>query len=240
MDLGHLELEQAAQKALVGTADEDLRTTHRAPDLEHERLDVLADAIVLERALLGRRQDRFRVLADVEDDRARFDPVDGPGDQLALPARELVEDLVAFDLADALQHDLLGGLGTDAPEDVAIELLGLDHITRLGVRVELAGVLDGDLGQFVLDLFDDQAGAVDADAAGLGIDLHMDVLVPSHATIRGLDPVLHRPDELFARDLLLRVQLKEGAHEVSTHDRLLPRQMPSNDRSEKNTWGSPT
>ncbi len=105
-----------------------------APDLEHERLDVLTDAVVLEGALLGRGQDRLHVLADVEDDRARLDAVDRAGDELALAARELVEDLVALDLADALEDDLLGRLRADAPEDVAIELLGLDHVADVRVR----------------------------------------------------------------------------------------------------------
>ena len=134
VDLGDLELEQAAQEALVGAADEDLRPADGAADLEHEGLDVLADAVVLERALLGRGQDGLDVLADVEDDRPRLDPVDRAGDELALAARELVEDLVALDLADALEDDLLGGLGADAAEHVAIELLGLDEVAGLGVR----------------------------------------------------------------------------------------------------------
>ena len=57
-----------------------------------------------------------------------------PGHQLALAARELVEDLVALDLADALEDDLLGRLGADPAEDVAVELLGLDEIADSGVR----------------------------------------------------------------------------------------------------------
>ena len=136
VDLGDLELEQALEEALVGPADEDLRALGRATDLEHERLDVLADPVVLERRLLGRGEDRLDVLADVEDDRPRLDPVDRAGDQLALAARELVEDLVALDLADALEDDLLGGLGADPAEDVAVELLGLDEVADAGGRVD--------------------------------------------------------------------------------------------------------
>ena len=49
VDLRDLELEQALEEALVRPADEDLRSLGRASDLEHERLDVLADAVVLER-----------------------------------------------------------------------------------------------------------------------------------------------------------------------------------------------
>ena len=121
------------QEALVGPADEDLRPARRAPDLEHERLDVLADAVVLEGRLLGGGEDRLDVLADVEDDRPRLDPVDGAGDELALAARELVEDRVALGLAEALEDDLLGGLGADPAEDVAVQLLGLDEVAEVGV-----------------------------------------------------------------------------------------------------------
>jgi N utilization substance protein A len=91
---------------------------------------------MLKGRLLGRREDRLHALADVEDDRPRLDPVDGAGDQLPLPARKLVEDDVALGLAQALQHDLLGRLGADAAEDVAVELLGLDEVAELGVRID--------------------------------------------------------------------------------------------------------
>ena len=85
----------------------------------------------------------------------------------------------------------------------------------------LAGIVDGDLGQFVLDLVDDAAGAEDADASGFGVDLDVDVLVAGDAAIGRLDAVLDGPDQLLTGDLLLGVELEEGAHEVSTHDRLL-------------------
>ena len=220
VDLGDLELEQALEEALVRSADEDLRALRRAPDLEHERLDVLSDAVVLERGLLGRGEDRLDVLADVEDDRARFDTVDRAGHELTLAARELVEDLVALDLADALEHDLLGRLGADAAEDVAIELLGLHQVADLGARLVRLGLLQGHLCELVLHLADDAARAKDADLAGLGIDPHMDVLVTGDATVRGLDAVLDGADQLFAGDLLFGVELEEGTDEVSTHDGL--------------------
>ena len=68
-------------------------------------------------------------------------------------------------------------------------------------------LLDGHLGEFVLDLADDAARAEDADLAGLGIDPHMDVLVTGHPPIRRLDAVLDGSDQLLTRDLLLGVEL---------------------------------
>ena len=220
VDLGDLELEQPLEEALVGAADEDLRALGGAPDLEDERLDVLADAVVLQGALLGGGEDRLHVLADVEDDRPRLDAVDRAGHQLALAAGELVEDLVALDLADALEDDLLGGLGADPAEDVAVELLGLDEVAEAGGRVERLRLIDRDLSQFVLDRIDHAAGPVDTDLAGLGVDPDVDVLIAGDAAIGRLDAVLDRSDELLAGDLLLGVELEEGTDEVSTHDGL--------------------
>ena len=73
-------------------------------------------------------------LAEVEDDRARLDAVHRPGDELALAARELVVDDVALRLAEALEDDLLGGLGADAAEGVLAELLGHDDVAGLRRR----------------------------------------------------------------------------------------------------------
>ncbi len=122
VDLGYFQLEQATQEALVGPAHQDLGTLGRATHLEDEGLHVLADPVVLDRGLLGRGQDGLG-LAEVEDDRPRLDAVDGPGDEVALAAGELVEDDVALGLTEALEHDLLGGLGADAAEGVLPELL---------------------------------------------------------------------------------------------------------------------
>ena len=71
VDLRHLELEQAAQEALVGAADVDLGALGGAAHLQHVGLHVLADAVVLHGRLLGRGQDGVHALglaAHVEDD----------------------------------------------------------------------------------------------------------------------------------------------------------------------------
>ena len=100
-------------------------------------------------------------------------------------------------------------------------------------------LVDGHLGELVLDLADDAARAEDADLAGLGVDPDVDVLVAGDAPVGGLDAVLDGSDQLLARDLLLGVELEEGTDEVSTHDglRSLCR---CHGGAQKETWGSPT
>jgi hypothetical protein len=183
VDLGNLELEQALEEALVRPAHEDLRAARRTADLEDVGLDVLADPIVLDGRLLGRGEDGLDVVADVEDDRSRLDPVDGSGDHLAFAAREPIEDLVPLDLADALEHDLLGRLRTDPAEDVTIELLGLDELADLGVRLMSPGLLEIELDERVLDLVDRDARPEDADLPGFGVDPDVDVLIAGDAAI---------------------------------------------------------
>ena len=134
VDLGDLELEQALEEALVRPAHEERRPARGPADLQHVGLDVLADAVVLERGLLGRGEDGLHALAHVEDHRPRLDPVDGAVHELALAVRELVEHGIALGLAETLEDDLLGRLGADPPERVAVELLGLH---------ELAGIASG-------------------------------------------------------------------------------------------------
>ena len=218
VDLRHLELEQAAQEALVGAADVDLRAARGAPDLEHVGLDVLADPVVLGGRLLGGREDRLHVLADVEDDRARLDAVHGAGDHLALAAGELVEDHVALRLTQPLQDDLLGGLGMDAPERLLVELLGLDEVAdgRRGV-VDLR-VGRADLGQRILDLADHAPRAEDPDLARVSASMRTWMSSsPPDPAVRRLDGLFDSSDQLLARNLLLCVQLEEGADEIATH-----------------------
>ena len=84
-------------------------------------------------------QDRLDALADVEDDRRAARP-GSTVPVMSSPSRlgELVEDLVALDLADALEDDLLGRLGADPAELLAVEHLELDDVAGLGVGLGLA------------------------------------------------------------------------------------------------------
>jgi hypothetical protein len=127
------------------------------------------------------------------------------------------------------------------PKHVTVELLGLDQVAETRLGVDGVRLLDRHLGELVLDLAHDAAGAEDADLAGLRVDADMDVLVAGDPTIGGLDAVLDSPDQLLARDLLLGVELQEGTDEVTTHDGL--RSVCVSlwaTGSKKETWGSPT
>ena len=242
VDLRDLELEQPLEEALVRPRHEDLRTLRGATDLEHVGLDVLADPVVLDGRLLGRGEDRLDVLADVEDDRPRLDAVDRARDELALAVGELVEDDVPLGLAEALQDHLLGGLRADPAEDVPVELLDLDEVADGRVRLVCARLLDGELGQRVLDHRHNRPGPKDPDLAGLGIDPDVDVLIARDPPVGGLDGLLDGPDELLAGNLLFGVQLEEGTDEISTHDAASDKKSDAITELpvRKKTWGSPT
>ena len=183
VDLRDLELEQSLQESLMGAADEDLGSARGASNLEDVGLDVLADPVMLDGRLLRGLEDRLDVVADIEDDRPRLDPIDGAGDHLALATGEPVEDLVALDLADPLEDDLLGRLRTDPAEDVLVQLRNLDEIADLGVRLVAARLLEIEFDERILDLGDRDACSKHTDAARLGVDPDVDVLVTGDAAI---------------------------------------------------------
>ena len=93
--------------------------------------------------LLGWREHRFGA-AEVDDDLARFESQDDAREDVALLAGVLVEDDFSLGLAQALQHDLLGGLRGDAAGDADRVVLG-QRLTDLDVGFDLDG-------GFVLDL----------------------------------------------------------------------------------------
>ena len=224
VDLRDLELEEAAQEVLVAAADEDLRPAGRSAHLQHEGLQGLADAVVLGRRLLGRREDRLDLRAgprsrELEDDRARLDPADMAGDEIGLEARVLAEELFALGLAKTLQDDLLGALRSDPAEIVGGDLLDLDEVAHRRVGSESARFGHVHLEALVLDGGDDLFLAGDVDLARLGIDPDVDVLVPcGDIAVGRANGFLDRLDERLPGNALFGIQLQEGADEVTAHD----------------------
>src|ERR1051325_1893247 len=110
-------------------------------------------------------------------------------------ADELRVDALTLGVADALQDDLLHGLGADAAE--LRRLLGqLELVLELGVGVQLLGFVEGDLEMRVDDVGDDLLARVGADGAGLAVDLDAAVIGGGVRLLRaGEEGRLHRFEE---------------------------------------------
>ena len=67
---------------------------------------------------------------------------------------EGIEDHAALGLADALNDDLLGGLGGDAAERLRLHV-DIDEVAEVGVLVDLAGLVERDLRGGREDVVDD-------------------------------------------------------------------------------------
>src|SRR4051812_26954438 len=233
-DLRDLELEQLLDQLGVAARDDDRRALGGGRDLLDDRLDPLRVVVALAVDLLGLRQQRLDALAQLDQRVARVGLLDDAGDELADPVAVLLEHHVALRLADALQDDLLGRLGGDAPEVVRGDVLLVDLVAvllELG-RVDLGVLrLDGlaglgvDVGPLV-DRLDDQVGLQalghdeldDAVVAGVGVHLHARVLGRARLLlVRRQQGVLQRMDEAVGRDALLDGQGLHGVQDLSRH-----------------------
>ena len=171
---------------------------HQLDDAAH----AVADAVAFEARLLFLGQLGFG-LAEVQHIVRTFDAFDGAVDQFAGAPRILLEDGVAFGLADLLKDHLLGGLGGDAPQRVGV--LGDAHFAadfrfgidapRLAQRHFMHGIFDG---------FDGFLDRIEFDRARLGIHVRDVILVgaivlPSGNQHGVLDRVEHdlRVDAFF-------------------------------------------
>ena len=98
-----------------------------------------------------------------------------------------------------------------------IELFRLDEVAELGVGIDGVRLVHGEFRGRVSHLGDHRPRTERPDLAGLGVDPYLDILVTLGPAPGGLDRVLDGVDQLFTRDLLLRIELKERTHELSTH-----------------------
>ena len=125
--------------------------------------------------------------------------------------------LGAYLLGSVIGSLLLGALrGVDIRTQGSGNAGGTNALRTQGWAFAL-GVIVVDVGKALLAV----GWLPGVELPGIGIDPDVDVLVAGDTAIGRLDAVLDGPDQLLTRDLLLRVELEEGAHEVSTHDRLL-------------------
>src|SRR6185503_16159662 len=88
-DLRHLALEQPSDQLRVTAAEDDLHRAGRVAHLGDQRLDALADLVLLAGDLLAARHDALDA-AEVDDHGAAFEAGDGAGDDRADPVLVLL------------------------------------------------------------------------------------------------------------------------------------------------------
>ncbi len=145
-DLGDLELEEPLDETRMAPADHDLGALGGLADLDDVGLEPGAVLVALVGDLLGLGKEGLD-LAEVEQGVPVVGLLHDAGHDVPLPPRVLLVLEVAFDLADALEDHLLGGLGRDAPEVVGGVVPLADDVALF---VELLAV-DADLPRFGVD-----------------------------------------------------------------------------------------
>ena len=118
-DLGDLELEQALDQPGVGATDHDLRALGGLADLDDVGLEAAVGLGALVGHLLGLRQQRLHP-AEVQQGVAGIGLLDDAGDDVSLAPGVLLVLHLPVDLAQALHHDLLEGLGGDPAEGAGV------------------------------------------------------------------------------------------------------------------------
>ena len=130
----------------------------RAADPVLHRNDVGAqpvpDVVIFDDHPFPLRHDRFE-LAEIEDHIGTVETPHGAADDLARAILELLVNHFLLDLADALHHRLLRGLGRDAPE-VFRRHFDFHFTADGGVRIDPACLGYGDLVGRIRDLVDDE------------------------------------------------------------------------------------
>ena len=133
VDFRHFLREQLGHELRPRAREEDLRAALLAAHVVDVGADAVAVAEVLARDHLVAADDAFGA-AEIDDDVAVFDALDGAVDDLADAVLVLVVLALALGLAHLLHDDLLGGLRGDAAEIERRQGLG-DEVADLGVGV---------------------------------------------------------------------------------------------------------
>src|SRR3989442_4947520 len=143
LDLRHLELEQLHDELRRGARQDQLRAARLAVDLHHPGAHPVADPEVLLRDHVLARQQRLEA-AGLDDGAAALHALHRAGDQLVAARQEVVEDLLALGVADALQDHLLRRLRADAAKLDRLERL-LDEVFELDFGFALLRLRQRDL-----------------------------------------------------------------------------------------------
>ena len=143
-DFGHFHFKQLHQKIVRGAAEHHLFAAGVADFIhtQKERAHAVAVAEVFARNHLIARQQGIE-LADFDNGAVAFHALDGAHHDVFFALQEIIQDLLALGIADALQNQLLGGLRGLAAEAFVFQLLFV-----------IFADLDGGAGNFFLNFFD--------------------------------------------------------------------------------------
>ena len=191
------ELDDGAARALVHVDDEDL--------------EIVTAAKLLGANLVILHHEDFVLVIEQQGDRARrrVDAAHLRRENLAHLVSKVLEDGVALGLANALQDDLLGRLRGNAPKVLGFRF-DLDYVAELHGSVDLAGVLECNLGAHALDLFHYLAFGEDAHLAGVAVHFGADA---GHRAIVALISRNQRSFNCLENDLT--VQPLVGGHLIN-------------------------
>src|SRR6266850_4637834 len=226
LDLRHLELEQLHDELRRGARQDQLRAARLAVDLHHPGAHAVADPEVLLRDHVLARQQRFEP-ARFDDGAAALHALHRAGHQLVAARQEVLQDLLALGVADALQDHLLGGLRADAAELDRLERL-LDEVFQLDVRFALLRLRQRDLGGQRLDRVVGHHLPAPEGLVGPGIAVdvhpHVDVLGVFLLGGRGERHLEGAEDDVARHVLLPRQdvdqhhQLTISGYQISSHE----------------------
>src|SRR5437867_1107585 len=138
-------------------------------------------------------------------------------DEVALASRILPLDDFPFGLADFLEDHLLGRLRRDPAEVLDLDD-GADLVPEFGLAVDLASLLQGDLGLGVGHLVDDLLQGDGLDFPTLAINPHLDVFGRPVFLLRGGEQRgLHRLEDASRVDSFFPPDLFDHCKKLSTH-----------------------
>ena len=218
LDFWDFEAEQFHDEFGRGAREHQLRSAHIAVDSHDEGAHAVSHAQVLLGDHLIARQHRLDA-PDLDDRVAALDALDRAVDELFAATEKIVQQLLAFGVADPLEDHLFRGLRPDAAEIDRLESL-FDIVPELNVRVLLLRLRECDLLGRILHRFigRHQPAAEGLEVPGIAVDrdAHVDVLVEALLR-RGRDRHLQGAEHHVLVDVLLpgervRLQQQLAAH----------------------------
>src|SRR4029077_13209168 len=113
VDLAHFQFEQTANEIRMTPRNDNFRPADSVLDRDDVGAQAIANVVVFHHHALSLRHDRLK-FSEIENHVGTIEPADRAANDFARAVLELFVNHFLLDLANALHHRLLGGLGRDA------------------------------------------------------------------------------------------------------------------------------